>query len=105
MREIKEELVTISAELAHDAETDERLAQEIEQAYIRFKRLDWGDTHPSDKPLNDQALETGARIIAKYQTCTEPIFIINSDEPYDVNRTTGEMIVKRITSIMYCHEY
>ena len=105
MREIKEELVTISAELAHDAETDERLAQEIEQAYIRFKRLDWGDTHPSDKPLNDQALETGARIVAKYQTSTEPIFIINSDEPYDVNRTTGEVIVKRITSIMYCHEY
>lgn len=105
MREIKEELVTISAELDHDTETDERLAQEVEQAYIRFKRLDWGDTHPADKPLNDQALETGARIIAKYQTSTEPIFIINSAEPYDVNRTTGEVIVKRITSIMYCHEY
>lgn len=105
MRAIREELVTISAELAHDTETDERLAQEVERAYIRFKRLDWGDTHPSDKPLNDQALETGARIVAKYQTSTEPIFIINSDEPYDVNRTTGEMIVKRITSIMYCHEY
>lgn len=105
MREIKEDLVTISAELDHDMTDNPALGYQVRNAYSRFKRLDWGDTHPSDKPLNDQALETGARIIAKYQTCTEPIFIINSDEPYDVNRTTGEMIVKRITSIMYCHEY
>lgn len=39
-----------------------------------------------------------------YNTCVAPIFIINSDEPYDTAED-GSVIVKRGTTLMFCDEY
>lgn len=70
-----------------------------------FKLGDWGITCEEDAKLNDEALEDGeSRIAAKYKTSKKPIFIINSDEPYDTDEN-GNVIVKRITTLMYCEEY
>jgi hypothetical protein len=33
---------------------------------------DWGDIHPEDDGLNEQALETGARILSVYGTADDP---------------------------------
>ena len=32
---------------------------------------DWGDIHPEDDGLNEEALETGARIVSVYGTATD----------------------------------
>ena len=33
---------------------------------------DWGDIHPEDDGLNEEALETGARILSVYGTTDHP---------------------------------
>jgi hypothetical protein len=33
---------------------------------------DWGDIHPEDDGLNEEALETGARILSVYGTADDP---------------------------------
>lgn len=102
---MREEQAVITRRLNDDIAQDEKLAKEVVEAYQRFKRGDWGNTHPEDAKLNDEALEDGvSRIVAKYETSKDPIFIINSDEPYDVD-ADGNVIVKRITTLMYCDEY
>ena len=102
---MKEEQAVITRGLNDDIARDEKLAKEVFDAYRRFKLGDWGNTHPEDAKLNDEALRDGvSRIVAKYETSKKPIFIINSDEPYDTDED-GNVIVKRITTLMYCDEY
>lgn len=102
---MKEEQAVITRRLNDDMAKDSLLAVEVLDAYARFKRGDWGDTCPEDAALNNEALKDGvSRIVAKYETSTEPIFIINSGEPYSTDEN-GDMIIKRITTLMYCEEY
>lgn len=42
----------------------------------RFISNDWGDTHKDDCILNDEALRTKDRIVAKYIVRETPLFII-----------------------------
>lgn len=102
---MREYQAVITRRLSDDIAEDQKLAKEVIAAYQRFKLGDWGDTSPEDAKLNDEALENGvSRIVAKYETSKDPIFIINNDEPYDKD-AAGNVIVKRITTIMYCDEY
>lgn len=102
---MREDQAVITRGLNDDIAGDQQLAKEVVDAYRRFKLGDWGDTYPEDAKLNDEALRDGeSRIVAKYETSTKPIFIINSDEPYDTD-SNGNIIVKRITTLMYCDEY
>ncbi len=102
---MREDQAVITRGLNDDIAENETLAKEVLDAYRRFKLGDWGNTCEEDAQLNDEALEDGeSRIVAKYETCTKPIFIINGDEPYDVD-ADGNVIVKRITTLMYCDEY
>ena len=102
---MREDQAVITRRLSDDIANDQKLTKEVIAAYQRFKRGDWGNTHPDDAKLNDEALEDGvSRIIAKYETSKKPIFIINNDEPYDKD-AAGNVIIKRITTIMYCDEY
>jgi len=102
---MREDQAVITRGLNDDIAEDETLAKEVIDAYRRFKLGDWGITCEEDAKLNDEALEDGvSRIVAKYETSKKPIFIINSDEPYDTDEN-GNVIVKRITTLMYCEEY
>jgi len=102
---MREDQAVITRGLNDDIADDPKLAKEVTDAYKRFKLGDWGITCEEDAKLNDEALEDGeSRIVAKYETSKKPIFIINSDEPYDTD-ADGNVIVKRITTIMYCDEY
>lgn len=100
-----EEFTVITRGLNDAIADNEKLAKDVYDAYRRFKAGDWGDTCDEDKPLNDAALAgNGDRIVAKYNTCVAPIFIINSDEPYDTAED-GSVITKRGTTLMFCDEY
>lgn len=100
-----EEFTVITRGLNDDIAENEQLAKDVYDAYRRFKAGEWGDTCDEDKQLNDEALAgNGDRIVAKYNTCTKPIFIINSDEPYDTAED-GSVITKRGTTLLYCDEY
>lgn len=102
---MKEEFAVITRGLNDAIADNEQLAKEVMSAYSRFKAGDWGDTCEEDKPLNDAALAgNGDRIVAKYNTSVAPIFIINSDEPYET-AADGSVIVKRGTTLMFCDEY
>ena len=105
LKTMKEEFTVITRGLNDAIADNEKLAKEVLAAYSRFKAGDWGDTCEEDKPLNDAALAgNGDRIVAKYNTCVAPIFIINSDEPYDTAED-GSVIVKRGTTLLFCDEY
>lgn len=100
-----EEFTIITRALLDAIDYNEQLKREVYNAYIKFKAGDWGDTNDLDKSLNDAAFAgNGDRIIAKYNTCVKPIFIINSDEPYETTED-GNIIVKRGTTFMFCDEY
>lgn len=102
---MREDQAVITRGLNDDIAEDPKLANEVMDAYRRFKLGDWGNTCEEDAKLNDEALQDGeSRIVAKYETSKKPIFIINSDEPYETDEN-GNIIVKRITTLMYCDEY
>lgn len=102
---IKEEFTVITRALNDDIAKNKKLAKEVVEAFNKFHAGNWGDTCAEDSALNDEALENGVdRIIAKYNTCTKPIFIINAVEPYDT-ADDGSLITKRGTTLLYCDEY
>ena len=102
---MQEEFAVITRGLNDAIANTKQLANEVMSAYSRFKAGDWGDTCEEDKPLNDAAAAgNGDRIVAKYKTSVAPIFIINSDEPYETAED-GSVIVKRGTTLMFCDEY
>lgn len=102
---MKEEFAVITRRLNDAIVNNEKLAKEVIDAYRRFKAGDWGDTCEEDKPLNDAALAgNGDSIVAKYNTSVAPIFIINSEEPYDTAED-GSVIIKRGTTLLFCDEY
>lgn len=102
---MQEDFTVITRGLNDAIADNEQLAKEVLDAYKRFRGGDWGDTCEEDKPLNDAALAgNGDRIVAKYNTSVAPIFIINSEEPYDTAED-GSIIVKRGTTLLFCDEY
>lgn len=79
--------------IAHEIEHNETFAKEISTAFAKYCAMDWGDTCKEDAQLNDDAVNNGDdRIVAKYETTVEPIFIITE---YDRSATT----------ILFCREY
>lgn len=50
--------------------------EENEELVGKFLSKDWGDTHEEDKEMNNEALETKDRIVAKYIVRDTDIFII-----------------------------
>ncbi len=69
-----------------------KFRQEIDQCLTKYLNCDWGDTHEADKPLNDEAVKNGERILAAYETSKGKIWIIT-----EWNRSA--------TTILYPDEY
>ncbi len=45
----------------------ELVPEDVHAALARHARGDWGDTHPEDAGLNDDALVHGGRLLSVYQ--------------------------------------
>ena len=78
--------VVITRGLSSAIDNNDILAAEVKDALKKYVNCNWGDTCPEDSELNKAAVENmNARIFAKYNTCTEPIYIITE---YDRSYTT-----------------
>ena len=58
----------------------------------RYFNCDWGELCEDDQVLNDYAIENDERILGKYFTSKDPIYIITE---WDRSATT----------ILFCNEY
>lgn len=72
---------------------DKEFRKFVQESFKKYCEADWGDTCEEDKELNDQALESGDRILAVYKKeGLETIWIITE---WDRSATT----------ILFPHEY
>ena len=69
-----------------------QFAQEVGRAVWMYKHKRWGATCEADARMNDEALEIGERIVAKYETCEGNIFIITEWD-------------RSVTTILFPEEY
>ncbi|MGJ7546811.1 plasmid related protein [Variovorax sp. LT1R16] len=53
-----------------------RAGSSAEELLLRHASGDWGDIHPEDRVLNDQALRTGSRLLSAYRFDSGRIYII-----------------------------
>ena len=73
-------------------EESEEFREEIRNAFYKYTCGNWGDTCGEDKKLNDEAIDEGERIVAKYETSKGNVFIITEwDRSY--------------TTILFADEY
>lgn len=79
---------TINNEIADNS----KFAEEVMQCLRKYANCDWGDTHEDDKPLNDEAVKHGERILAAYKTSQGKIWIITEAD-------------RSATTILYPDEY
>lgn len=84
--------VVVTRSINNEIADNSKFAEEIMQCLRRYASCDWGDTHKDDKPLNDEAVKNGERILAAYETSQGKIWIITE---WDRSATT----------ILYPEEY
>lgn len=78
--------VVVTRGINNEIADNEKFAKEIHTALSKYINCNWGDTHPEDAKMNDEAVEhNNDRIVAKYHTSVQPIFIITE---YDRSATT-----------------
>lgn len=77
--------VVVTRTINNDIANDSKFAKEVTDSLKRYANCDWGDTHEDDKPLNDEAVEHGDRILAAYKTSKGKIWIITE---WDRSATT-----------------
>lgn len=78
--------------IAHGIEESEYFSLEILTAMNRYLDGDLGELCEYDQILNDEAIQNDDRILAKYSTSKDPIYIITE---WDRSATT----------ILFCNEY
>lgn len=71
--------------VADEMENNPAFAGEVDAAFSRYQRKDWGDLCQADKELNDQAVDGDDRILAAYKTSIGTIWIITE---WDRSATT-----------------
>jgi hypothetical protein len=84
---ILEPLFEIGKTFATPAVTQWAAEQAIDLTKLMWRHHcgEWGDLCDGDKTANDQALETGDRILSAYQVADRKVFIITE---HDRSRTT-----------------
>jgi hypothetical protein len=87
-----------TAGIHHECQNDPVFALNIQNAFRRYLKKDWGDLCDSDKKMNDDALENGDdRILASYniptaKAQTKKVYIITE---YD----------RSVTTVLFADEY
>ena len=77
--------VVVTRQINNDIADSSKFAKEVHESLMKYIRCDWGDTHEADKPLNDEAVKNGDRILAAYKTSKGKIWIITE---WDRSATT-----------------
>lgn len=79
--------------IAESMETTPGFSDFVLESLFRYMDGDWGDVHPEDQGLNDEALENGDRILAVYKSEKYPtIWIITEWD-------------RSVTTILFPEEY
>lgn len=84
--------IYLTSSVNYAMENSIQFATNLQDAIERYLQGDWGVCCEEDKIMNDQAQQIGDRIVAKYETCFDPIFIITE---WDQSATT----------VLFCKEY
>lgn len=77
--------VVVTRQINNDIAENKLFAMEVQMCLTRYAKCDWGDTSEGDKPLNDEAVENGDRILAAYETSRGRIWILTE---WDRSATT-----------------
>ena len=77
--------VVTTASIAVDIADNKKFAKDVTAALMRYTNCDWGDTCAEDAQINDEAVKSGDRILAAYDTCNGTIWIITE---WDRSATT-----------------
>lgn len=79
--------------IADSMETMPGFSDFVFDSFKRYVMCDWGDTHPEDEGLNDEAVKEGYRILAVYKSDKFPtIWIITEWD-------------RSVTTILFPEEY
>lgn len=78
--------------VADMAQENPDFQRELENILQRYTSYDWGDIDEEDSNLNDEAIDTGDRILAAYDTSLGKIFVITEAD-------------RSATTILFANEY
>ena len=84
--------VVVTREVNYQLENNALFSAEVARAVWQYQHKKLGATCEHDSQMNDEALEIGERIVAKYETCEGDIFIITEWD-------------RSVTTILFTHEY
>lgn len=75
--------VLMTRGIANFVKESYKFAGEVPNILLRYVNKDWGNTSESDAKLNDEALLTGDRVFAVYETSIGKVYIITeADRSY-----------------------
>ena len=78
--------------IAASIEANPNLYGEIIAAYKDYIGGQWGILGEADKQANEEAIENGGRILARYATSQGDIYIITEAD-------------RSVTTVLFCNEY
>lgn len=84
--------LVVTRTINDDIADSNQFAKDVYESIAKYTNCDWGETHEADKPLNDEAVKTGDRIVAAYETSRGKIWIITEWD-------------RSVTTILYPEEY
>lgn len=87
-------MIVLTRGIRNQIDKSSQFANFINKCVLKFLNKDWGDTNQNDCKLNNIAIKTGDRIVAKYKNIEGNIFIVKEHDG-----------VQPITTILFCNEY
>ena len=84
--------VVITARIKEVTDHDMVFLREVLTIFDRYKANDWGDMSEDDNAMNDEAVESGERVFAAYNTTQGKVYIITE---YD----------RSVTTVLFAEEY
>lgn len=84
--------ITTTRGIYEAMQADAGFNEEIRKAFYRYECGEWGDLDEEDKQANREALQIGARVLARYNTSRGGVYIITEAD-------------RSLTTILFCSEY
>lgn len=78
--------------------TDDKFRKFVNSSLNRFHKADWGEMSIEDKKANNEALETGERILAYYKK-------LDNKEIYIIADATDDKNCRNAITVLFPEEY